>query len=172
MRDIAHALRSDYEASARSTNVFRIMAVYRIGRAIWLSDLPLKRLLMFLASRAQKWLVIYPYHVEISFGTQIGPGVSLYHPRSIVVHGTAVIGERCTIYHGVTVGTSLTSKNPGQAAVIGDDVLLGTGAKVIGALSIGDGAKIGANAVVTKDVPAGGRALSLTEIQSQRANTP
>jgi len=79
-----------------------------------------------------------------------GPGLSLAHHGSIVVNGRALIGRNCRVHPGVVVG-----ELDGGAPVIGDDVYLGPGAKVFGAVTIGDGAAIGANAVVTADVPAG-----------------
>jgi serine acetyltransferase len=85
-------------------------------------------------------------------------GADLYlpHPFAIVVHARAVIGDRVTIFHGVTIGE--TGTGPG-APTIGDDVLIGAGAAVLGPITVGDGAVVGANAVVTTDVPAGGLAV-------------
>lgn len=70
--------------------------------------------------------------------------------NGIIVSHNATIGKNCTIFHQVTIG-----EGKGGAPTIGDDVLIGAGAKLIGKISIGDGAKIGAGCVVTQDVPAG-----------------
>lgn len=69
--------------------------------------------------------------------------------KGIVIHPTAVIGENVTIMHQVTIGT----RDIDESAVIGDNVFIGAGAKILGKIKIGNGAKIGANAVVIKDVP-------------------
>ena len=76
-----------------------------------------------------------------------GPGLSIAHCGSIVVNDTATIGKNCRIHEGVTIGA--TGKN-GQAAIIGDNCFLATGAKVIGDVHLGNDIAIGANAVVTK----------------------
>ena len=70
--------------------------------------------------------------------------------NGIIIHPSAVIGANVTIMHQVTIG----SRDIDESAVIGDDVFIGAGAKILGKIVIGNGAKIGANAVVIKDVPA------------------
>ena len=79
-----------------------------------------------------------------------GPGLALAHYGSVIVNGQARVGRNCRIHSGVVIG-----ELDGRAPVIGDDVYIGPGAKLFGAISVGDGAAIGANAVVTRDVPAG-----------------
>ena len=76
-----------------------------------------------------------------------GPGLSIAHYGTIVVNDTAKVGENCRIHEGVTIGA--TGKN-GQAAIIGDNCFLATGAKVIGDIHLGNDIAVGANAVVTK----------------------
>ena len=76
-----------------------------------------------------------------------GPGLSIAHGGTIIVNDTARIGKNCRIHEGVTIGA--TGKN-GQAAVIGDNCFIATGAKVIGDIHLGNDIAIGANAVVTK----------------------
>ncbi|KMK65656.1 serine acetyltransferase [Puniceibacterium sp. IMCC21224] len=83
---------------------------------------------------------------EIHLQTQIGGGLRLTHPQGIVIHPDAVIGVNCMIFHQVTLAGSV---------VLGGHVDIGTGAKLIGPLQVGDDARIGANAVVTRDVAAG-----------------
>jgi serine O-acetyltransferase len=77
-----------------------------------------------------------------------GPGLSLAHYGSIVVNGNAHVGRNARVHSGVNVGES-----DGKAPWIGDDVYLGPGAKIFGDIKVGDGAIIGANAVVNRDVP-------------------
>lgn len=88
---------------------------------------------------------VIPYEVQIGSGTTFG-----YFGLGVVIHKRAVIGKGCHIGQGVTIGG--TSHNP-ALPTIGDDVFLGAGAKVLGAVDIGAGSVIGANAVVTKDIP-------------------
>lgn len=80
----------------------------------------------------------------------IGEDLHLPHPFAIVVHGRSTIGDRVTIYQGVTIGED--NARPG-VPVIGDDVLIGAGAVVLGPVRIGSGATVAANAVVLQDVP-------------------
>ncbi|MBN8524357.1 MAG: serine acetyltransferase [Planctomycetes bacterium] len=86
-------------------------------------------------------------------GIRLSQTTALPHPYGIFVNGGATIGENCTIMQQVTIGSD--HFKPGVAATIGNSVYLGAGAKIIGGLKIGDGAIVGANTVVTRDVPAG-----------------
>ncbi len=79
-----------------------------------------------------------------------GPGLKLPHWGTIVISPEAVVGRGCVVHPGVTLGV-----NHGRAPQLGDDVYLGPGAKIFGGLSIGDRVTVGANSVVTRDVPAG-----------------
>ncbi len=150
---------ADSAASSNSSNVRRIMLVHRLSHAALVSSCHWRpfaaRLAVFAVARARKWLVYYPFHVDISPYASIGPRLRLMHPLGIVIHGTTVIGSDCQIYHGVTIAAK-DGVTVGQAATIGDNVYIGAGAKIIGPVRIGDGARIGANAVVTRDVEAGG----------------
>jgi serine O-acetyltransferase len=91
--------------------------------------------------------------IEIHPQAKIGKNVFIDHGMGVVIGQTASIGEGCTIYHGVTLG----GKGDGEKrhATVGANVLLGAGAHLIGPVVIGDNAKVGAGAVVVKDVPAG-----------------
>jgi len=90
--------------------------------------------------------------VEIHPGAVLGPGLFIDHATGVVIGETAEIGEDVTIYHGVTLGGS--GRDTGKRhPTIGDRVIIGAGAKVLGAIKIGDDSRIGANAVVVKEVP-------------------
>ena len=91
--------------------------------------------------------------IEIHPGAQIGRGLFLDHGMGIVIGETAVIGDNCTIYHGVTLGGTGHGKGK-RHPTVGNNVLIGTGAKLLGPFTVGDNAMIGANAVVLSDVPA------------------
>ncbi len=89
--------------------------------------------------------------IEIHPGAQIGKRLVIDHGMGVVIGETAVIGDDCIIFHGVTLG-GLKFDRVKRHPTVGNRVLIGTGAKILGPLSLGDGARIGANAVVTKDV--------------------
>jgi serine O-acetyltransferase len=114
-----------------------------------------------------RWLARWLAHwsrwltgIEIHPGASIGRRVFIDHGMGVVIGETAVIGDDCTLYHGVTLGG--TSWNPGKRhPTLGRNVVIGAGAKALGPLLIGDGAKIGSNAVVVRDVPAGATAVGI-----------
>lgn len=90
--------------------------------------------------------------VEIHPGAVLGPGLFIDHATGVVIGETAEVGEDVTIYHGVTLGGS--GKETGKRhPTIGDRVVIGAGAKVLGAIKVGSDSRIGANAVVVKEVP-------------------
>lgn len=92
--------------------------------------------------------------IEIHPGATIGDGLFIDHGMGIVIGETAVIGDNCTIYHGVTLGGRGHQKGAKRHPTIGDNVLIGAGAKILGPVTIGSGSSIGANAVILHDVPA------------------
>lgn len=94
------------------------------------------------------------YGIEMEYSSEISFGLCIPHPGTIVVGQKAVIGKNCTILQGVTIGSNLY-KSRYELAEIGDNVLIGAGAKIIGPLKIGNDVTIGANSVVTKDIPDG-----------------
>lgn len=98
--------------------------------------------------------------IEIHPGATIGRRVFIDHGMGVVVGETAIIGDDCTLYHGVTLGG--TSWNKGKRhPTLESGVVIGAGAKVLGPITVGQGAKIGSNAVVVKDVPAGATAVGI-----------
>ena len=90
--------------------------------------------------------------IEIHPGAVIGENLFIDHGMGVVIGETAVVGKNVTIYHGVTLGG--TGKDTGKRHPdIGDEVIIGAGAQILGPIKIGSGVKIGANAVVLKDIP-------------------
>lgn len=90
--------------------------------------------------------------VEIHPGAVLGPGLFIDHATGVVIGETAEVGEDVTLYHGVTLGGS--GRDTGKRhPTIGDRVIIGAGAKILGAIKVGDDSRIGANAVVVKEVP-------------------
>ena len=94
----------------------------------------------------------YRYGISIPFDTSVGEGLYIGHFGGIVVNHRAVIGRNCNLSQGVTLGVVNRGKRQGSPA-IGEGVYIGPGAKVVGAVTVGDNVAIGANCVVTKDVP-------------------
>lgn len=114
--------------------------------------------------------------IEIHPGATIGRRVFIDHGMGVVIGETAVIGDDCTLYHGVTLGG--TSWNKGKRhPTLETGVVIGAGAKVLGPITIGKNAKIGSNAVVVKDVPDNATAVGIParileeETQKKRDDT-
>jgi len=91
--------------------------------------------------------------IEIHPGASIGPGFFIDHGMGVVIGETSEVGAEVTLYHGVTLGGTSLLKGK-RHPTIGDRVVIGAGAKVLGAIHVGDDSRIGANAVVVKSVPA------------------
>ena len=99
--------------------------------------------------------------IEIHPGAKLGERVFFDHAMGTVVGETAEIGDGCTIYQGVTLGGTSLYKGSKRHPTLGKDVVVSAGAKVLGGFAVGDGAKIGSNAVVVKPVPAGATAVGI-----------
>ena len=123
-------------------------------RAHWCWVHGLKWLGRFISHMA-RWLT----GIEIHPGAQIAGCVFIDHGMGVVIGETAEIGSGCTIYHGVTLGGTSLYKGAKRHPTLGKNVIVGAGAQVLGGFTVGDGAKIGSNAVVTKPVPAGATAV-------------
>ena len=131
---------------------FHAMIFYKIGNAFWRYNLKfLARLIMHFA-RIITGIEIHP-------AAKIGTNFFMDHGLGIVIGETAEIGENVTIYQGVTLGGVMPSiesdsqRNQKRHPTIGNNVIIGSGAQILGPISIGDYARIGANSVVSKDVP-------------------
>lgn len=106
----------------------------------------------FFLARALSQFARHMTGIEIHPGAKIGRGLFIDHGMGIVIGETAEIGDYCTIYHGVTLGG--TGHDTGKRhPTIGNNVLISTGAKVLGPFTVGDNSRIGANAVVLQGVP-------------------
>ena len=132
---------------------FHAMLVHRVSGKLWHAGL--KWLARFI-SHLGRWLT----GIEIHPGARIGRRFFIDHGMGVVIGETSEIGDDCTLYHGVTLGG--TSWNPGKRhPTLGKGVVVGAGAKILGPILIGDGAKIGSNAVVVKAVPPGATAIGI-----------
>jgi serine O-acetyltransferase len=126
--------------------------LHRLAHGCW--NVGLKWLGRFI-SHLSRWFT----GIEIHPAAKIGDRVFFDHAMGVVVGETAEIGDGCTIYQGVTLGGTSLYKGEKRHPTLGKDVVIGAGAKVLGGFTVGDGAKVGSNAVVTKPVPAGATAV-------------
>lgn len=117
-------------------------------------------------THGMKWLGRFISHIargltgiEIHPGAMIGHRVFIDHGFGVVIGETAEVGDDCTIYQGVTLGGTSLNKGAKRHPTLGRGVIIGAGAKVLGGFTVGDGAKVGSNAVVVKEVPAGATAV-------------
>ncbi len=163
-----------FERDPAARNSFEVFTTYPGLHAIWLHRIAHKlwrARLLWLArfvSTFSRWLT----GIEIHPGAKIGRRFFIDHGMGIVIGETAEIGDNCTLYHGVTLGG--TSWNPGKRhPTLQDNVVVGAGAKVLGPLTVGEGARVGSNAVVVKEVPAGstvvgipGRVVTTQKVQA------
>ena len=99
--------------------------------------------------------------IEIHPGAKIGRRVFLDHGLGIVIGETTEIGDDCTIYQGVTLGGTSLYKGVKRHPTLGKGVVISAGAKVLGGFTVGDGARVGSNAVVLKEIPAGATAVGV-----------
>jgi serine O-acetyltransferase len=130
------------------------LAMHRLAHACW--------------SSGWHWLGRFISHfsrfatgIEIHPGAVIGRRVFIDHGMGVVIGETAEIGDECTIYQGVTLGGTSLYKGAKRHPTLGRGVVVSAGAKVLGGFTVGDGARIGSNAVVIKPVPAGTTAVGI-----------
>ncbi len=147
------AARSTWEAITCYPGLHAIW-LHRIARWCWLHGF--KWLGRFI-SHIARWLT----GIEIHPGAKLGERVFFDHAMGVVVGETAEIGDGCTIYQGVTLGGTSLYKGTKRHPTLGKDVVVSAGAKVLGGFVVGDGAKIGSNAVVIKPVPPGATAVGI-----------
>jgi serine O-acetyltransferase len=132
---------------------FWIVAIYRLG--VWGYSLPaVLRIPVLVVYRLARFPLRYIFNVDIwagPRGARIGAGLCLIHPNNIIVGRGVEIGEDCLVFHEVTLGTGPLPGFP----KIGNNVDIYVGARILGGITIGDRSMIGANCVVTRDVPPG-----------------
>jgi len=129
----------------------RIM--HRMSNALWYANL--KWLARFM-SHIARWMT----GIEIHPGATIGKRFFIDHGMGVVIGETAHIGDDVTLYHGVTLGGT-SWKEGKRHPTLGNGVVVGAGAKILGPITVGDNVKVGCNAVVVKDVPAGATAVGI-----------
>jgi serine O-acetyltransferase len=153
---------SVFDRDPAARNMFEVLTCYpgvharifhRMSHGLW--KLRLKWLARFVSHFA-RWFT----GIEIHPGATIGRRFFIDHGMGVVIGETAEIGDDVTLYHGVTLGGT-SWKEGKRHPTLGDGVIVGAGAKVLGPITVGAGAKIGSNAVVVKDVPPGATAAGI-----------
>ena len=153
---IREDIRCVFERDPAARHTLEILTTYpgihallfhRLSHALW--GMGLKWLARFISSFA-RWFT----GIEIHPAARIGRRFFIDHGMGVVIGETAEIGDDCTLYHGVTLGGTTWEKGK-RHPTLGNNVIIGAGAKVLGPIHVGDGGRIGSNAVVMKDVPPG-----------------
>ncbi|CAD5376549.1 putative serine acetyltransferase [Pseudomonas sp. OF001] len=140
------AARTTFEVLTTYPGVHAIL-IYRLAHRLWRSGWRYPaRLLAFVARLVS--------NVDIHPGAVIGPRLFIDHGAGVVIGETAEIGQDVTLYHGVTLGGTSWRKGK-RHPTLGDGVLVGAGAKILGPITVGNHARVGANSVVVQDVPDG-----------------
>ena len=158
-RDLDAILERDPAAGSRIAAVFlypsfQVMLAYRIANPLWRAGIrfPARFIMQF-----ARWFT----GIEIHPGASIGCGFFVDHGSGVVIGETAVIGRNVTLYQGVTLGGVLpavdseSQRSVKRHPTLEDDVIVGSGAQILGNLTVQQGARVGGNSVVTRDVPAG-----------------
>ncbi|MBR7184224.1 MAG: serine O-acetyltransferase [Clostridia bacterium] len=152
IRERDPAARSDLEVLLLYSGLHALLA-YRAAHALHEKEHYFSARLISQAARHLTGIEIHP-------GAKIGRGLFIDHGMAVVIGETAELGDNCTLYQGVTLGG--TGKDVGKRhPTLGNNVMVGAGAKVLGPFTVGDNAKIAANAVVLKEVPANATAVGI-----------
>lgn len=148
-----------------------VMIVYRFGRWRYGLRSPLLRVPMSFLYKLARTAMHVLTGIDLPCEAKVGRRLRIDHFGGIVVSGDAVIGDDVILRNGVTIGLKRTNER--GAPVIGNRVDIGAGAKILGPIVIGDGAVIGANAVVVSDVPAGAVAVGIpARVLSRQTRRP
>ena len=146
------AAKSDVEVLLLYSGVHALLA-YRVSHRLYLSE-------HYFSARLVSQLARFFTGVEIHPGATIGKALVIDHGAGVVIGETAEIGDNCTLYQGVTLGG--TGKDVGKRhPTLGDGVMVGAGAKVLGPFTIADGSKVAAGAVVLKEIPENSTAVGI-----------
>jgi len=132
---------------------FHALLIHRVAHGFWRMKM---RWLGRFVSHVSRFLT----GIEIHPGAIIGRRVFIDHGMGVVIGETAELGDECTLYHGVTLGGTTWNKGK-RHPTLGRGVVIGAGAKLLGPIVVGDGARVGSNAVLVKDVPPGATAVGI-----------
>lgn len=145
------AARSTWEVLTCYPGVHALM-FHRLAHAAWMRG-------FFWVGRFISHIGRFLTGIEIHPGAKLGRRVFIDHGMGVVIGETAEIGDDCTIYQAVTLGGTSLYRGTKRHPTLGKGVVVGAGAKVLGGFTVGDGARVGSNAVVVKPVPAGATAV-------------
>jgi serine O-acetyltransferase len=153
---LVEQLREDWVAHGRvwSSPGFRAVAVQRFG--VWRMRIrpKLLRAPVSVLYRRMHLRVIRHWGIELPYSVHLGRRTVIHHQGALVVNGQCTIGDDCILRHSTTIGVRHVAR-PSEVPTIGNRVNIGVGAVIVGPITIGDDAQIGANTVVLTDVPAG-----------------
>lgn len=130
---------------------FRVIFWFRIGSFLKEKRSPFYKFLYLFVFLIQRYCQ-FQTGIQLPIGTKVCKGLLFPHFSCIVISGESLIGENCTILHGVTIG-SVRGGEKGGSPTIGNNVVISSGAQVIGNIRIGDNVMIGSGAVVVNDIP-------------------
>jgi serine O-acetyltransferase len=160
---LAEDIRSVRERDPAARSLLEVLTCYpglhavwghRVSHWLWTHGL---KWLARLNSHIARWLTL----IEIHPGATLGRRVFIDHGIGVIIGETAEVGDDCTIYQGVTLGGTSLTRGAKRHPTLGRDVVVGAGAKVLGPFTVGDGARIGSNAVVVREVPPGATAVGI-----------
>ena len=158
-KDIEYIMEND-PAARTKLEVFLLYPSIHARLAHMFSHFLYKKKLFFIA-RLISQLARFFTGIEIHPGATLGAGILIDHGMGVVIGETAQIGNRVTIYHGTTLGGTGKDKGRKRHPTVGDNVVIGAGAKVLGNINIGSNSKIGSNSVVLNDVPKGATVVGI-----------
>jgi serine O-acetyltransferase len=162
LKSLREYLTSVFQRDPAARSVFELLTVYpgvhalvfhRLSHRLWCWHL---RWLARWLALAARWLT----GIEIHPGAKIGRRFFIDHGMGVVIGETAEIGDDCTLYHGVTLGGT-TWRQGKRHPTLGNNVVVGAGAKILGPIMVGHNARVGSNSVVVRDVPAGATVVGI-----------
>jgi serine O-acetyltransferase len=162
-RQLREDIASVFERDPAARSTWEVLTCYPGLHAVWIH-----RVAHWFWTHELSWLGRFTSHlgrwltgIEIHPGAKVGRRVFIDHGMGVVVGETAEIGDDSTIYQGVTLGGTSLYRGTKRHPTIGKGVVVSAGAKVLGGFTVGDGAKVGSNAVVLKEVPPGATVVGI-----------
>jgi serine O-acetyltransferase len=162
-RQLREDIASVFERDPAARSTWEVLTCYPGLHAVWIH-----RLAHWFWMRGLSWLGRFTSHlgrwltgIEIHPAVVMGRRVFIDHGMGVVIGETAEIGDDCTIYQGVTLGGTSLYRGTKRHPTLGNGVVVSAGAKVLGGFTVGDGAKVGSNAVVLKEVPPGATVVGI-----------
>ena len=162
-RQLREDIASVFARDPAARSAWEVLTCYPGLHAVWIH-----RIAHWCWTHGLRWLGRFTSHlgrwltgIEIHPAVVVGRRVFIDHGMGVVIGETAEVGDDCTIYQGVTLGGTSLYRGTKRHPTLGKGVVVGAGAKVLGGFTVGDGANIGSNAVVVKEVPAGATVVGI-----------